>query len=57
MKNLVKYLIIFIASLFSFNNAVFSKNLSLDAVIFEDVNGKVFKLSHLPGKIILIVKM
>ena len=55
MKNLVKYLIILIASLLSFNNAVFSKNLSLDSVIFEDVNGKVFKLSNLPGKIILIV--
>ena len=42
-------------SYFSISTSAFSKNLVLEDTIFEDVSGKIIKLSDLPGKIILIV--
>ena len=53
--NFIKFLSLLILSFFSFNQTVFSQNLSIDKIIFEDIDGKDFKLSNLPGKIILIV--
>ena len=55
MINFIKFLSLLVLSFFSFNQTVFSKNLSIDKIIFEDIDGKDFKLSNLPGKIILIV--
>ena len=55
MVNFIKFLCLMLLSIFSFNQTVFSKNLSIDKTIFKDVDGIDFKLSNLPGKIILIV--
>ena len=55
MLNFVKFLSLLLISTFSFNHVSFSKNLSLDKVVFKDINGKDFILSNLPGKIILVV--
>ena len=55
MLNFIKFLSLLLISTFSFNHVSFSKNLSLDKVVFKDINGKDFILSNLPGKIILVV--
>jgi glutathione peroxidase len=55
MISFIKFLCLMLLSVFSFNQTVFSKSLSLDKTIFKDVDGLDFKLSDLPGKIILIV--
>ena len=55
MINFVKYIIMALFSSFSFSQVAFSKNLSIDKMVFEDIDGQDFKLSNLKGKIILIV--
>ena len=55
MLNFIKFLSLLLMSIFSFNQASFSKNLSIDDVVFKDIDGKDFTLSDLPGKIILVV--
>ena len=54
MINFIKYIIMALISFFSFSQVAFSKNLSIDKMIFEDIDGQDFKLSNLKGKIILI---
>ena len=55
MINFFKFLSMALFSFFSFSQVASSKNLSLDKMVFEDIDGKDFKLSNLKGKIILIV--
>ena len=55
MLNFIKFLSLFLIAIFSFNQASFSKNLSIDEIIFKDIDGKDFILSNLPGKVILVV--
>ena len=42
MLNLIKFLGLMLMSIFSFNQASFSKNLSIDEVVFKDIDGKDF---------------
>jgi hypothetical protein len=54
MLNFIKFLSLLLISIFSFSQASFSKNLSIDEMIFKDIDGKDFILSNLPGKVILV---
>ena len=55
MINFFKFLSLLLFSFFSLSQVAFSKNLSIDKMVFEDIDGKDFKLSNLKGKIIQIV--
>ena len=55
MINFFKFLSMALCSFFSFSQVASSENLSLEKMVFEDIDGKDFKLSNLKGKIILIV--
>ena len=55
MLNYLKLLFLVIMSYFTINNMAHTKNLVLENITFKDINGKAFKLSDLPGKVILIV--
>jgi glutathione peroxidase len=55
MLNFIKFMCLLGLSFFTFGNTASSKNLVLEEVVFEDINGNDFKLSDLPGKLILIV--
>ena len=55
MINFLKFSFLIFMSYFSISNIANAKNLVLEDVSFEDINGNNFKLSDLPGKIILVV--
>ena len=55
MINFFKFSFLVIMSYFSINNIASAKNLILEDISFEDINGNDVKLSDLPGKIILVV--
>ena len=55
MINFLRFSFLVIMSCFSISNIASAKNLILEDISFEDINGKDVKLSDLPGKIILVV--
>ena len=55
MINFFRFSFLVIMSYFSISNIASAKNLILEDVSFEDINGNDVKLSDLPGKIILVV--
>ena len=54
MINFFRFSFLVIMSYFSISNIASAKNLILEDVSFEDINGNDVKLSDLPGKIILV---
>ena len=55
MINFFKFFFLVLMSYFTLNTITHAKNLVLEDTTFEDINGNAFKLSELPGKVILIV--
>ena len=55
MINFFRFSFLVILSYFSISNIASAKNLVLEDISFEDINGNDVKLSDLPGRIILVV--